>query len=536
MQNDINKFKEYANNIECLSGKHFNRNVIEKQFPKLYTKMKEENPDNTMEWLYRVLYDIKEIPKCIECDNKVNYRNFKVGYRKFCSPKCVNSFNSKDTSFSEKISKTMKNKFNETYYRTKYTYVKDKRDSDFLISGYCKHDDFYIDANMFFRRMENKIEICQKCIEERTLNELDYEIEEKDINFLSENLLKQHYPELWSKIMQIDLDVSFTEKKFMFFRNLENAPICPVCKENKCYFLPSIRSFSKTCNNVNCISSSSNSERQIFDLVNSYFPDAVSRYVIDKNEIDIFIPSLSFGIEFNGLYWHSEQYRDSKYHIDKTQFFKDKGIRLMNIWEDDWMYKNDICVSMIKNKLGVSTKIGARKCQLKEVAKERADIFLNDNHLQGKCNDSIRYGLFYDDELVSLMTFGKRRMIMNSTEAEGWELLRFCNVIGVSVTGGASKLFKFFVEQMKSTYVMSYANRDISDGNLYEKLKFEKVGKTTPGYWWCTKGRKYHRSNFMKHKIAITDEEKTLTENEIMKERGYYKVWNTGSLKYIWKN
>ncbi len=50
----------------------------------------------------------------------------------------------------------------------------------------------------------------------------------------------------------------------------------------------------------------------------------------------------------------------------------------------------------------------------------------------------------------------------------------------------------------------------------------------------CKDGKKYHRSNFMKHKIAKTKEEKSMTEREIMKSRGFFRVWNAGNLKYVW--
>jgi hypothetical protein len=119
------------------------------------------------------------------------------------------------------------------------------------------------------------------------------------------------------------------------------------------------------------------------------------------------------------------------------------------------------------------------------------------------------------------MTFGKKRMILKTdSSVDEWELLRFCNKKHLSVVGGASRLFKKFKEDRNPKSVISYANRDISNGNLYKKIGFSLCAKTMPGYWWCIRGKKYHRSNFMKHKIAQTEEDKKLTEKEIMESRG----------------
>ena len=544
LQEDIQNFKKYVNARESINGKYFNRNVIERKFPKLHEQMKLDNPSSRIGWLFNVYHDITEIAVCQQCKKPVKFNNFREGFMKFCSPKCVNEHNSSSEEFSRKISESRSKKYNEKYLNDKYTYVKKiVTESDgrcyFLIDNYCEHGEFMINTNTFKSRMKFNFELCDKCATDRMKSEFDGEIDHKKIKFMSFGNLKMHFPELLGSIVRWSShlkDVSFSEQKLLYVKQQKDRPICPICKSKDCYFPDSIKKYSKTCNQGSCVKSSSQGERDIVEFVKNLGFNPISRYQESKHEIDIFIPDLNVGIEHNGLYWHSDKHKPIDYHSSKIDFFRNKGVQLINIWEDDWNFKRPICESIIRNKLGKSTAIHARKCEVREVSSMESAGFLEKNHIQGKCNDSTRFGLYLNDELVSLMTFGKKRMILNSGSDEGWELLRFCNIFNRRVMGGASKLFSHFIEAKAPVSIISYANCDISQGNLYEKLGFRMGSRTTSGYWWCKDGKKYHRSNFMKHKIAKTKEEKSMTEREIMKSRGFFRVWNAGNLKYVWSS
>lgn len=127
-------------------------------------------------------------------------------------------------------------------------------------------------------------------------------------------------------------------------------------------------------------------------------------------------------------------------------------------------------------------------------------------------------------------------MIFHCNDATEYELLRFCNKKNIRVVGGAGKLFQHFIKIHKPHSVISYANYDISSGNLYKKIGFTQTDKIYPSYWWCKDGKKYHRSKFMKHLIVSSDDDKIKTAPQIMKERGYYRTWNSGNLKFSWKS
>jgi hypothetical protein len=152
-------------------------------------------------------------------------------------------------------------------------------------------------------------------------------------------------------------------------------------------------------------------------------------------EIDIYLPELKLGFEFNGLYWHSNKFKEKNYHLNKTDWFKEKGIRIIHIWEDDWILRREIVESQIKNSIGLNTnRIFARKCYIKEVDVKIARKFLNENHIQGFVNSSNKLGLYYNEDLVSIMTFdnneGRKKM-----ELFGYNLNRFCNKKGINVIG-----------------------------------------------------------------------------------------------------
>lgn len=268
-------------------------------------------------------------------------------------------------------------------------------------------------------------------------------------------------------------------------------------------------------------------------VINGYRPKDFNR-----REIDVYIPSLKFGIEYNGLYWHSEAIADRNDMLDKLKTCNDKGIRLFNVFEDEWIDKQDIVKSMLKNILGITdNRIYARKCTVKEVDYQTANDFLNSNHLQGRCPSKIRLGLFYNDELVSIMTFGKCRHFIGSNGGHEWELLRFCNKINTSVIGGASKLLSHFINEYHPKDIISYADRRWSDGNLYEKLGFYKYNESAPSYYYVVGGKRIYRYNLRKSvlvkKFGCPED---MSEHEFCLSKGWNRIYDCGCLCYIWEN
>jgi osmotically-inducible protein OsmY len=269
-------------------------------------------------------------------------------------------------------------------------------------------------------------------------------------------------------------------------------------------------------------------ELEIVDFIEDNYKDEIIKSYKDKFEIDIYLPKLNLGIEYNGLYWHSSKFLDKNYHLDKMNYFKKIGIRIIYIWEDDWLLKKDIIKSQIKNWIGLSKeKIYARKCEVREIkdAKIVRD-FLDENHIQGKVNSSIKLGLYYKEALVSVMTFDsyEGRKKMKDSECN---LSRFCTKKNTNVIGGASKILKYFINVYKPKRIISYSDIDWSLGDIYYKLGFSKVYQTKPDYKYIINKKRVNKSKFRKSNLKTT-----LTESQEMDSRNINKVYDCGKIKF----
>jgi len=300
---------------------------------------------------------------------------------------------------------------------------------------------------------------------------------------------------------------------------------CDYCKDNfiinKILFYKRRETKTTICTNCNGVDKhQSGKEILVLNFIKSiYSGEVIQNLRIDRTEIDIYLPDLNLGFEFNGVWWHSDEYKEKNFHLNKTKFFSEIGIQLIHIWEDDWDLKNDIIKSQINNWLGLSNKIGARTCYVKEVNVNESIDFLNKNHIQGSIGSSLKLGLYRGDELVSLMTFdnleGRKRMPIGN-----WNINRFCNKLNTTVVGGASKIFKYFIKNYIVERVISYSDKDWSSGGLYEKLNFTKINESRVDYKYVVGGKRIHKSNFKKSEKEIT----------------YPKIWDCGKIKWEFLN
>jgi len=280
-------------------------------------------------------------------------------------------------------------------------------------------------------------------------------------------------------------------------------------------------------------------EKEIADFVKLHYAGEVienDRKTIGPKELDVYLPELKFAIEHNGSYTHTELNGKSEhYHNTKTKLCAELGISLFHVWQHEWEHKQDIVKSMILNKLGKSEKLYARKCKVFEVTSKEANVFFKDNHLQGKCNASVRLGLYHDNVLVSCMTFAKPRY----NKKAQWELVRFVSKKGMTVVGGASKLFAEFIRNHNPESVISYAARMHSTGKVYMNLGFVHTGTSSPGYQYTDDFvHFYHRSTFQKHKLSSLGLmfDPAITEWENMQANDYDRIWDCGNDVFFWTN
>jgi len=280
-----------------------------------------------------------------------------------------------------------------------------------------------------------------------------------------------------------------------------------------------------------CSNSESTLENELVEFIESLDLTVITkdRGMLNGKELDIYIPSHNLAIEFNGLYWHSELFIDKNYHLNKTELCESKGVQLIHIFEDEWLHKRGIVESRLKSILGIlDTKIYARKCEIKEVNNKDKRAFLSCNHIQDTVGSKINLGLYHNEELVSMMTFGHRPILQPSE----YELLRFCNKLNTTVVGGASRLLNHFIKTHKPAEIVSYADRRWSQGELYNSLNMEFVYDTKPNFHYIRGKYRDNRIKYQKHKLVEMGFDKNKTANEIMFENGYYRIYDCGHKKY----
>lgn len=262
------------------------------------------------------------------------------------------------------------------------------------------------------------------------------------------------------------------------------------------------------------------------------------RYLCKGKEVDIYIPEHKLAVEFDGLYWHGEMGSGGKcdkwYHLKKTKECLDKGVELIHIFEDEWLEKQDICKSIISQKLGISTtKIMGRKCSAIEITNKEAKDFLSKNHLQGWAPASRSYALQYDNDIVAIMTFGKPRF----NKKYEFELVRLAIKCNFQILGGIDKLWKFSIQRLSPKSVVSYCDKRWFTGDVYRRLGFALEASGGPTYWYIEKTKRVHRVKYQKHKLIKMGCDSNLTEQEIVMDlMNIDRIWDCGQDTWSWNS
>lgn len=156
-------------------------------------------------------------------------------------------------------------------------------------------------------------------------------------------------------------------------------------------------------------------------------------------------------------------------------------------------------------------------------------------HLQNRGKVAkINYGLYYNDELISCMSFGKP----NFSSKSEWELLRYAVKFNYNIIGGAKKLFNKFVKEYKPHNIISYCDISKFTGDIYERLGFKLQRYTAPTFDWANHCSHYNWKVILDKgpdKILGTNYGKGTSNEEIMIKEGYVKVYNCGNAVYIYE-
>lgn len=274
--------------------------------------------------------------------------------------------------------------------------------------------------------------------------------------------------------------------------------------------------------------------------VQQRFIKEISNVFEGKQENNVFIfANNTYGVTLIPL---KENQRKSVVTLQET--YKEKyGIFLFPIFEDEWKYNKSLVLSKLKHYSGQNKNIPiihARKCEIKIPTKQEKSEFLTKYHIQGNDNSQIDYGAYYNNELVAIMTFTQPRVALGQKKQREyytniWELSRFATNTNYRVPGIASKLLRHFQNNHQWKEIFSYADKRWSTGNLYQQLGFTLTANNKPDYFYIVDGKRKHRWNFRKDvlKEKLQNFNPNETEYQNMVRHGYFRVWDSGTLKYV---
>jgi len=473
-------------------------------------------PDSVIKQrIFHIVNNISHRVLCLNC-NKVEtkWHIAKNGYRRFCSYLCM----SNNSETKQKTKNT-----NLERYGTVTTLLEPKTREKIRTTVMER----YGVSNVF------ESGLIQNKIRETNMKRYGVDNPSKS-NEIKEKITKTHLEKynrnrqsqshISDESFRLKYDKSFLEKEY------DTKPIDQIAKELDIGVTQLYIQFHNLNIALNRKTESIN-QIAIKDWIGTLIEDEIKlNYRLENNkELDIFIPSRNLAIEYDGVYWHSEKFKTRTYHYNKQNYCREHNIRLLQVWDLDWIKKQEQVKSRIRNQLGLNKKIMARKCKIVTVHNDYD--FMNQNHIQSWAASSIKLGLEYENQLVAVMTFGKSRF----NKKAQYELIRYANILNTNVVGGASRLLKEFERRYQPTSLISYSDRRYNLGNLYIKLGFNHVNTNGPGYWYTDFKSIVSRLRYQKHKLSkeFTQVENSLSTREIISKNGFFKIYDSGQDVFI---
>ena len=511
---------------------------------------------------YNICYNITETPRCDHCKNILKYRDFKSGYGQFCSRKCGNAYNTEKAkatnmkkygasswlqsvagqSYSKKVNKEKYGceiyQQSEDFKRKTRNTWHNKTDDELaeLNIARVKHNNSKYGCDYFFQTKDYKDKARKTLISRYGVDNAmrSKDIKQKSIDAKQNSLITNIETSCSVKLIDRDqyMGVALYKKykwecqecNTVFYHDLSigHRPACSSC-------------FPKTGTNL---------EVKIIEILDDLNIDyqVRNRQLIKPLEVDFFIESKNVAIEVNGLRWHGERSggKYKLYHLHKHKLCKEKGIRLIQLYEDDICDENKfpIISSRLRNILGGSCcKLDARKCKIEKISGKDARHFLVNNHIQGYAPSSYNYGLIYDDEIVSIATFlpVKQRVFINNNrncEDDCLELVRFSSKINTNVRGALSRLISH-CQKENHTSILTYSDLDWGCNTSYKQVGFKSLGETGPGFWYVRNNRRYNRFRFTKKTVMqhIDEYDNTLSVYQNCINSGILtdRIWGCGN-------
>ena len=507
--------------------------------------------------LYNICYqDVSTV--CKACKSVLKFRDFRRGYGEFCSTACSNKANISQIKatniekygalswLSSNKGKSYIAKHNIKKYGT--TSYQSSQDFKNKVSETWKQKD--INDILTKRKQQNLVKYGK---------EYYFETDEFRISSIRTNLTKYNAVNPMQN-KNVKAKSALTRQRSFLNKLLIE---CNVCIEEdykgcvnyykykwKCLtcssiFYDDISNGTKPRCSVCWPRQGTNIEETIIKFLNENNITYVlrDRQIIKPLEIDIYLPDFKVGIETNGLIWHTFYHggKSRSYHLNKLNKCAERGVRLINLYEDDIQNKHKLRI--IKDRLLVmlckpSQRIFSRKCIFTEISKQEAQSFCDANHLNGYSLSSHHYGLKYNGELVFVATLLRRKargFIKNANTTQGYELVRLCSLNNILIVGGISKIIKNACNQLKED-IFSFCDTDWGFTTAYTAAGFKSLSHTGPGFYYVFNNKRYSRFHFAKFKLKklFTNYSDELSERENCINNKIDTLYTTGSNKYIY--
>lgn len=255
-----------------------------------------------------------------------------------------------------------------------------------------------------------------------------------------------------------------------------------------------------------------------------------NRTIIKPKELDLYIPSLKIAIEYNGVYYHSSGFKEPDDHYEKFLLARALGVKLIHIWEDDWLDHPERVKHLLRHKLGVGgASIGARTLQVIKLAPSQASAFLNAYHMQGVgAGAQEHYGLADGSGIKCVLS-------INITKKSDIYIVRYAS--SCPVPGGFSKLLAHVRNLHSDMSVWTHSHYDISDGNLYSSNGFVLEKEYMQEYSYVKYGgsRRESRRNYQKKSFQERSDlkwEPGMTETQLAALNRLLTVHTSGNAKW----
>ena len=290
-----------------------------------------------------------------------------------------------------------------------------------------------------------------------------------------------------------------------------NTKVCIICpKHGEFWQTPSCHFKSNGCPTCKGEMSTSKEEIAFSDFIKQNYCGLVlvnDRKQIAPMELDVFLPFENIAFEYDGLYWHNSEKIDKNYHLMKTELCEKQHIRLYHVFEDEWINNRYITEGKIKTIFGKYERIlNNENCLIRDVSPNEAKIFLSENSLISNIKSKYKLGLYFNDELISLMCFKKRR--------DSFELICFVNKLNIEVINGAKTLFDYFVEKNNPSEIEVKCDRRWNEEETYERLGFKFDHFSKPNKFYVVNGKRETKYN----------------------GKSCHQIFDCGNLVYVWKN